>query len=411
MKIAFFVDKFPLVSETFVLAQVAGMIRRGHDVTIFANTLLDPEVRHPALEQYDLIDKTVVRPTVAGSRLGRAAQGVRAMAEAARTGRLGAALATLNVFRRGRAALSMTLLSRAAVHFSHGDFDVLHCQFGQLGIEVAELRNCGVLKGKLVTSFRGADATIREFETHNKFHNLFATGDWFLAVSDSIRDRLVELGCPAEKIQVLRSGIDLSTFNFREPQELHSPLRLVTIGRLAPTKGIEYALEAVRKLVDEGYSLEYRIIGDGPRREALVDAAARLDLGSIVTFLPPVSSDEVARMLGETDVLVAPSIVAPSGQTEGVPNVLKEAMASGVPAIGTNVGGVAELIDHGTNGFLVSQKDPEAIADCIRAVVAQQDELPKILSRARRSIERDYDLQRLNADLETVYLHAGKTCC
>jgi glycosyltransferase involved in cell wall biosynthesis len=91
--------------------------------------------------------------------------------------------------------------------------------------------------------------------------------------------------------------------------------------------------------------------------------------------------------------------------------VLKEAMASGVPAIGTNVGGVAELIDHGTNGFLVSQKDPEAIADCIRAVVAQQDELPKILSRARRSIERDYDLQRLNADLETVYLHAGKTCC
>lgn len=142
-----------------------------------------------------------------------------------------------------------------------------------------------------------------------------------------------------------------------------------------------------------------------------METAKQLDLGGIVSFLPPVSSDEVARILTETDVLVAPSIVAPSGQTEGVPNVLKEAMASGVPAIGTNVGGVAELIDHGTNGFLVPEKDPEAIADCIRAIVAQQVELPKMLTRARQSIEREYDLQRLNADLETVYLRAGKSCC
>jgi colanic acid/amylovoran biosynthesis glycosyltransferase len=410
MKIAFFVDRFPLVSETFVLAQVAGMIQRGHEVTIFTNKFVDSRVRHPLLERCDLMSKTVLRPAVRKNWLRRLGQAMRSLATAAASRRLGPALATLNPFRLGRAAIGMHLLVRAGVHFGQEDFDVLHCQFGQLGVEVAELRRCGVLQGSLVTSFRGADATIREYETANKFQNLFATGDRFLAVSQSIRDRLLELGCPEEKIDILRSGIDLSAFSYRGLQEPHSPIRLVTIGRLAPTKGVEYALEAVRKLVDDGYSVEYRIVGDGPRRKTLEDLVTELDLAEIAHFQGAVSAADVAEILRESDILIAPSIVAPSGQTEGVPNVLKEAMASGVPAIGTNVGGVAELIEHGTNGFLVRQKDPEAIADCIEAVINRRDELPQMLAKARAAIERDYDLQQLNVDLENVYLRAGHSC-
>lgn len=410
MKIAFFVDRFPLVSETFVLAQVAGMIERGHEVTIFANKLVQPSVTHPVLERHDLMSKTVLRPTVQRNWFRRLSQALRALAAAVAAGRPGAALATMNGFRLGRAALGLNLLVRAGVHFKDGDFDVLHCQFGQLGIEVAQLRRCGVLQGSLVTSFRGADATITAYETVNKFDNLFATGDRFLAVSQSIRDRLLELGCPPEKIDILRSGIDLSAFSYRGQQELHSPVRLVTIGRLAPTKGIEHALEAVRKLVDAGCSVEYRIVGDGPRREALIEFASELDLDGVATFEGAVSADEVANILREADVLIAPSVVAPSGQTEGVPNVLKEAMASGVPVIGTRVGGVAELIDDGSNGFLVPQQDADAIAECVQAIIARQGELPQMLSRARAAIEQEYDLRQLNADLESVYVRAGNAC-
>ena len=407
MKIAFFVDHFPLVSETFVLAQVAGMIQRGHDVTIFANKVLDPDVRHPVLDSYKLMDKVVVRPTVRRNWLRRLGQGVGTLVAAAAAGRLATALAAVNIFRLGAGALRMNLLIRAGAHFEHEDFDVLHCQFGQLGIEVSDLRSCGVLKGTLITSFRGADATRIASQKPEKFRNLFATGDRFLAVSDSIRDQLVELGCPADEIEILRSGIDLSKFIYRKPRELHSPVRLVTIGRLGPTKGHEYALEAVRMLVDSGFSIEYRIVGDGTRRQILTEYAAQLELDSVVKFDGAVNSDSVVRILRGADILIAPSIVASTGQTEGVPNVLKEAMASGVPAIGTMVGGVMELIDHGINGFLVPQKDANAIADCVRMIITHQEKMPNILSQARQSIEQSYDIRQLNSDLEKVYLRVG----
>ena len=258
-----------------------------------------------------------------------------------------------------------------------------------------------------MTSFRGADATITEYEARNKFDNLFAAGDRFLAVSDSIRARLLELGCPADKIEILRSGVDLDAFKFREPRGLHAPIRLLTIGRLAPTKGIEYSLDAVRMLVDEGYSLEYRIVGDGPRRSELTEYVAKLGLESTVTFAGAVSADAIVEILRESDVIIAPSIVAASGQTEGVPNVLKEAMAIGVPAIGTKVGGVAELLEHGINGFIVPQKSAEAIADCVRQIVSNQEDMPRMLAAARKTIEQDYDLARLNSDLEKLYVNAS----
>ena len=410
MKIAYFVDKFPLVSETFVLTQVAGMIRRGHDVTIFANAIVKPDVMHPIIEQYQLMSKVVVRPVVRRQWSRRALQALSAFVAAVGAGRTLPALATLNAFRRGRTALGMHLLVRASAHFHDYRFDVLHCQFGELGIEVAALKNCGVLDGRLITSFRGADATIEAHRQLTVYTELFRTGDCFLAVSGSIREKLLELGCPADKIRILRSGVDLSAFDYRGPRGPHMPVRLVSIGRLAPTKGIEYALDAIRRLLDEGVALEYRIAGDGPRRQELEDKAARLGLESVVAFEGAVDRDRVVRILRDSDILIAPSVIAESGQTEGVPNVLKEAMACGVPAIGTRVGGVAELIEHGTNGFLVPQKDADAIADCIRTILDQQDSLPEILSRARESIERDYDLRRLNSDLENVYQRAGGLC-
>lgn len=410
MKIAFFVDKFPLVSETFVLTQVAGMIRRGHDVTIFANQIVKADAMHPIIEQYQLMGKVVVRPVVRRQWSRRAVQALSALVSAVGAGRALPALATLNVFRRGRTALGMHLLVRANAHFHDYRFDVLHCQFGELGIEIAALKNCGVLEGRLITSFRGADATTDTHRRLTVYKELFRTGDCFLAVSGSIREKLLELGCPADKIRILRSGVDLSAFDYRGPRGLHTPVRLVSIGRLAPTKGIEYALDAIRRLLDEGVVLEYRIAGNGPRRQELEDKAAQLGLESVVEFEGAVDRDRVVQILRDSDILIAPSVVAENGQTEGVPNVLKEAMACGVPAIGTRVGGVAELIEHGTNGFLVPQKDADAIADCIRTILDQQDSLPEVLSRAREAIERDYDLQRLNADLENVYQCAGGPC-
>ena len=407
MKIAFFVDRFPLVSETFVLAQIVGMIRRGHDVTIFANKVVDPDVRHPALDQYDLGGRTVERPFVARGVIGRLKQGLPALVARVAAGQVRTALGMLNVFRHGRSGPGMNLLIRADVHLRDSHFDVLHCQFGQLGIEVAQLRECGALQGVLVTSFRGTDAMKLASNNPGRFRHLFAAGDRFLAVSAAVRNRLVELGCPAGKVEIHRSGVDLSVFGYREPVDLHSPVRLVTIGRLSPNKGVEYGLEAVRKLLDGGHSIEYRIIGAGPSRESLAESVRRLDIDSAVRFEGAVGSDKIVEILADADILLAPSITGPHGEQEGLPNALKEAMASGVPVIGTSIGGIPELIEHGVNGFLVAERNADQIAECVKTIIKDRDKMPGILTRARESIESQFDLQRLNIDLEHAYIQAG----
>jgi colanic acid/amylovoran biosynthesis glycosyltransferase len=409
MKIAFFVDRFPLVSETFVLSQIAGMIERGHEVVIFANRQVDTDVRHDGIERYKMMDRLVVRPVVQKNLLPRMAQGVKSFFAAVAAGRLGPALATVNFLRLGRAALGMHLLIRAGAHTSNGCFDILHCQFGQLGIEVAQLRRCRVLSGALVTSFRGTDAMKIASQKPHLFRHLFSAGDRFLAVSGVIKDRLIELGCPGDRIEILRSGVDLSTFGYREPGVFCEPVRLVTIGRLAPNKGIGYALEAVRELLDAGQKVQYRIVGDGPVRQDLIDTVERLEVESSVVFVGAVSSDQVAAILRESDILIAPSITGPQGEQEGLPNSLKEAMACGVLAIGTRIGGIPELIEHGVSGFLVPEKDATAIAECIESILRHQEGVSTIAMRAREKVEQYFDLGRMNEDLESVYRRTSGT--
>lgn len=403
MRIAFLVDKFPLISETFVLAQITGMIDRGHDVTIFARQLVESNAVHEAVSRYRLLDKTVRVPFVARNPLGRLTQAMRAIRRAATSGSIGVALRALNFVRFGREALGLSLLVRATPYFGASSYDIIHCQFGQLGIGAMTLKQCGALKGDLVTSFRGTDAMQRASSKPGAFQNLFDHGEKFLAVSHAVRQRLIDLGCPVDRIDVLRSGIDLSRFRARASRDLHSPIRLVSVGRLAPNKGISYALRAVRLLRDAGYDVHYRIVGDGPSRSSLNREVAELTIDSVVTFEGAVDSSAVIEILRESDILVTPSITGPDGEQEGLPNSPKEAMAIGVLAIGTRVGGTPELIQDDVNGYLVGEQDPTAIASCIESVVNNWSSTSRIIDQARQTVESDYDIDSLHDALEGTY--------
>jgi colanic acid/amylovoran biosynthesis glycosyltransferase len=404
MRIAYFVDCFPLISETFVLEQITGMLDRGHDVVIFANRLNESGVWHDSVSQYDLINRTVVLPDIPRNYLKRLIVAVRVLTRAVSTGKINVALRSLNVGEFGREALNLSLLVRAAAHFDGPKFDIIHCQFGQLGVDVDTLRRCKAIEGSLVTSFRGADVTKFVSQSPKQFKNLFRYGDIFLAVGESIRNRLIETGCPAEKVQILRSGIDLSRFQLRKAQYIHDPIRLVTVARLAPSKGISFSLQAVKELNDEGLAVDYKIVGDGPCREVLGREAADLGLENIVSFEGAVQSNHVIDILRESDIAVAPSITGPDGEQEGVPNALKEAMAVGVIAVGTKVSGTPELVQNSVNGFLVNERDAGGIARCIKEISSlSREKLDRLKFAARKTIEESYDIESLNLELEHTY--------
>jgi colanic acid/amylovoran biosynthesis glycosyltransferase len=213
----------------------------------------------------------------------------------------------------------------------------------------------------------------------------------------------VAIGCPADKVEILRSGIDLNRFRKRQFCHHHDPLRLISIGRLSKNKGVQYSISAVRQLVDGGLNVDYCIYGDGPYAGALRQTAHELGLDSVIRFEGRVDSQRIVSELSEADILIAPSITGEHGEQEGLPNTLKEAMAIGVPAIGTSTGGIPELIEHGKTGFLVAEKDPEAIANQVREIANRWESMEELTERARLRIDCEYDLEKLNSRTEQMY--------
>jgi colanic acid/amylovoran biosynthesis glycosyltransferase len=404
MRIAVFVNRFLPVSETFVLNQVTGLLERGHEVDIFASAPTDPQHTSEEALRSGLVRRVRFlagpRPSfrrVVGAAWRLAWIGVRRPTVAA---------AGLAMAWRDRSWRSLGPLYAAAgvLRERRGHYDIVHCQFGPLGITALRLKQIGALRGKLVTSFRGYGATSYLKARPGAYRELFLEGDLFCPVNVSLKRRIMAEGCSEAKIAVHHSGIDCAKFAYvhrhRDPAE---PTRILTVARLTEKKGIAHAIEAVSRLVRRGIHVAYTIVGDGPLRADLERLIEDLGLGKQVEMRGWTSHHVVTQLMVKAHVLVAPSVTARDGDQEGIPNVLKEAMATGMPIVSTWHGGIPELVDDGVSGFLVPERDVEALADRL-AHLSQRPELWSAMGRAgRRKIEREFNLAKLNDDLVDLY--------
>ena len=253
MRIASFIPSFPAFSEDFILSQLTELIDQGCEVDIFSHSLGDSSKIHPDVENYRLLDRT--HYWAAGSRRLRA---IRYLGRAVRSGArdpLGL-LRTLNP-RFGRDALGVTQLYTAALQLREGEYDVIHCHFGTTASAPALLRDCLKLPAKVITTFYGSDVTryplLRGARCYSR---LFSHGNHFLALSESMRTRLIALGCPEQKLSIHHLGVRCDKIAFRPPElEIGSPVRLVSAARLVEKKGLEYAIRAVALLRDEKFEV------------------------------------------------------------------------------------------------------------------------------------------------------------
>lgn len=396
MRIAILVSAFPLLSEAYVLAHATSLLDRGHDVTIYADQPAEKQPVHPDVERYGLRERIVLPPAIASNYLERGAR-----AGGLLLANLGLSpstlLASLNVLRYGRHASSLRLLNEALAYGGQGSYDVIHCHFGRNGIRGAHLREIGALEGKLVTTFHGNDATAY-VRRHGPacYARLFEAGDLFVAVSEELRQRLIGLGCPEERIVVQHVGVDLTLFAPPTAAALAGrETRLVTTSRLVPKKGVEYGIRAAAALSKAGHAVQYTIVGDGQLRPHLEQLAFRLGAERIVRFLGWQRQPEVAAILADSDILLAPSVTAPDGDQEGIPVAIMEAMAMALPVVSTWHGGIPELVRDGVTGILVREGDTETLA----AGVARLIEHPEVRAamgqagRARVAAEHNASIQ------------------
>lgn len=403
MKIAFLVNEFPSVSQTFVLSQMTGLIDRGHELDIFAEEARrDPGI-HEDVKKYGLLERTSYPLVIPDGKLVRVLKGVR-YGTPLLLKSFAPVIRSLNVLKYGTKSASLTLLYQLIPFLKKGPYDIIHCQFGMLGPKGLLLKQIVTPTAKLVTSFRGYDATKYLSERPGFYEELFKEGDLFLPVSQSLKDRLIKAGCNERKIRVFHSGIDCQKFPFAKRVVVEGQSAIVvTVGRLVEKKGINYAIKAMARVVGSGRRVTYLIIGDGELRRELESLIQDLKLSAHVQLLGWKNHDQVVQVLQRAHILVAPSVTAENGDQEGIPNVLKEAMSMGLPVVSTWHSGIPELVEDGVSGYLVKERDVDSLADRLSYLIDHPEVWSIMGSGGRNCIQRHYDIQTLNDRLVEVY--------
>lgn len=244
-------------------------------------------------------------------------------------------------------------------------------------------------------------------------------GDWWLleklrharfihTSTDAAKRELVDRGVSPAQVRVIRRGLD--TFPAFKPLRLHrQPLRLLCIARLVPKKGIDHQLAIYAAVKQAGLAFEARIVGDGPLQASLEARAAELGLADQVKFLGRLPQAGVWDQLAWADVLLHTGVVAPSGDRDGLPNVIPEAMAAGVLVVTSPVSATTEAVQQERTGLVADVDLPLAWIVALRRL-AEDDQLAETLrGAARRWVEENYDAHRNTARLAACFTEAMKS--
>ena len=206
-------------------------------------------------------------------------------------------------------------------------------------------------------------------------------------------EMLRRLGGPTSRVEWIYHGVDLTRFDGRGRARAPEAL-LVTVGRLAAPKGYDVAIRALGILKGRGLTPRMVMAGDGPERGALTELARELGVGDQIEMLGAVTHDVVLPLYRSAWALVMPCVVLPNGRRDGIPNVVVEAMAMGVPCVGSRAAGLEEIIVHGENGMLSEPGNPASLADAMEAVLTHPERIEPMGARARSRVIEEFDTDR-----------------
>ncbi|MEB3328594.1 MAG: glycosyltransferase [Candidatus Sericytochromatia bacterium] len=282
---------------------------------------------------------------------------------------------------------------------------VVHAHFGDRGV----LMLATALRHDLplVTTFYGYDVSKlpREPKWRPRLARLFAFGSRFLVEGPHMRDALVGLGCPPEKVFVHHLGVDPTRYPFRLRRPGPGPMRLLVAASFREKKGLAYALEAFGRVAARRPGrLALTVIGDGPLRDGLRAIVAAHGVAQEVRWLGYQPHPVFLAEALDAHVLLAPSVVAVDGDTEGgAPVALLEAQATGLPVLATWHADVPEVTLPGKSAWLVPERSVDALEERLEWLLANPDAWAAMGQAGRSHVMAAFDSRRLARDLEGHY--------
>jgi len=427
LRIAMFVGCFPVISETFILRQIAGLLELGHEVDIYADTRgeLGGAVQ-PEVEQYRLLQRATfmdlppeaapwempVWPLTGRTWTPGASEPVRNSVRLARAvPRVLHCLATaprltlqaLRPSQYGFQAASLSALYRLS-HLARlrRHYDVLHAHFGPNGNSFRFARD--LWRAPLIVSFHGYDfSTLPRQQGAGMYRRLFDAADAVTVNSAFTRARVARLGCPEAKLHRLQMGLDLGSFPFAaRTRHANEPVRLLTVARLVPVKGHEYALRAVAKVRARHPEIRYDIVGDGPLRKKLEELVIALGLADAVTLHGARDGAFVRERMSAAHLALLASVSIEDDQ-EGQGLFLQEAQACGLPVVATQHGALPEGLVADQSGFLAPERNVEMLAQRLEFLLTHPGVWPEMGRYGRAFVEQHYDIRQLTERLAELY--------
>ena len=403
MKIAFIVGGFPKLSETFILNQITGLLDLGHDVEIFANYNPFEKKVHKDYIKYELSEKVNYFESIPMNKVIRLLKAIYFFITCFYKDPI-LLLNSINIFKFKKDAANLTYLYLIKP-FVGKNIDILYCHFGLNGNMGTRLKKIG-LNVKLITVFHGYDLSsyIKKYG-RNIYKDLFKLGDLFLPISRYWAKKLIELGCPENKIYIHHMGINIEKFKVKKKyKKKDREIVLITVGRLIEKKGYEYAIKAFANVCKRYKNIKYSIIGNGPLKIKLENLVADLKLENKVYFLGELNQKEIIMLYQEANIFLLPSITASNGDKEGIPVVLMEAQASGLPTISTWHSGIPEVVINCETGFLVPEKSVQSLTDKITILINNPKLCIEMGLRGRNIIDKYFNIVKLNRELESNFL-------
>jgi glycosyltransferase involved in cell wall biosynthesis len=379
--LAVLVHEFPKLSETFVLHDLLALEAAGVRLALFS-------LRRPDVAPFQGPDprlKAEVRylPEVEGRRMRLALRFSNALLLVRNPARYLWAMYRIVISpdysrtRVNQAVLLATELQRLGspplyVHFAHKPATVGRFASLLIGARYAISAHAVDVWTPPVSELR---VKVRDAET-------------VLCCYEEARAHMARLAGGETPIALVHHGVELPPN--AEPNERNPPV-LLAVGRLVEKKGYPTLLEAAARLRDQGLSFEVRITGDGPEWATLQRQVTVLELGDLVRFIGPLTTEELEREYAAASVFVLPCQTLPEGNRDGIPNTLLEAMAHSLPVVSTTLASVAEAVDDDQHGLLVPERDPAALAQAIARLLADPKLRRRLGTAGRTRVAERFD--------------------
>ena len=262
------------------------------------------------------------------------------------------------------ARLRESILAR---HLRSQRIGVVLAEYGPTGVAVR--RACKAARLPLVVHFHGYDAY--QQETLNRYasdyRRLFNEASTIVAVSRHMCDQLIDLGATQEKVEFNPYGVDVDSISKAVPE--NAPPVFLAVGRFVAKKAPDVTIDAFARISARFPDARLEIIGDGPLRESCREQARHLGVEESVTFHGPLSHPEVGKAMTRVRCFVQHSVTAESGDMEGTPLAVLEAMAAGLPVVATRHGGIVDVVSNEETGLLVDEMDVEGMADAMARLI------------------------------------------